>query len=218
MITADHLAHLRESSLSDQTIKLAQLRSVTDPAEIANLLTHKGTSHAKKFKGALVFPFFEPGGSEPFAARVRPNFPQLNKDGSIGKYLSAHDAGILVYFPPACRLHGRYQDATLRLHWVEGEKKALLLSQLGYATVGLTGVNCAHDKPARDRGDGYHLHPMIKQHVAIRGRAHLICFDSDARTNNKVYKAARVLAGMLVADGAASVRFVAPPPPAQAAP
>jgi hypothetical protein len=55
------------------------------------------------------------------------------------------------------------------------------------------------------------LHDRIRGHITVAGRAHVICYDADSRTNDDVMLAAGRLAGVLLAAGATSVKFICPP-------
>ncbi len=205
-----HLDNLRASGLSDDTIKLAQLYVELLPARVKLLIQR----HYKWISGhALVFPFFLPGASEhePFAYRIRPEVARRDpKTGKPVKYDQASSYGALHYFAPRARAGGWYADAARVLYWSEGEKKALALDQLELACVGLTGVWLWGDRDGKSE-HGERLHPRLAQHVHVAGREHVIVFDADARTNNHVMLAAQKLAGVLLAAGAASVKFVCPP-------
>lgn len=207
-LTPEHVAHLRTSGLTDETLALAGLYSLTKPTDVARAL---GYEKWRGGGGAIVFPVRLPGRTEVAALRLRPDCPRKRKrDDAPIKYdqrpTDKGGPGIVIYFPP--------RTLTERLNvgepvvWTEGEKKALLLDQLGFATVGLAGVDCFHDKPAKDRGDGLKLHPWVLEHLSIEGRIHFICFDSDARNKDGVLFAARKLAGLLKARGAFQVRFI----------
>lgn len=206
------LANLRASELTDETIDAARLFVLPS----AKWRTY-GFKSARPQSG-LLFPFFEPRAQQPFAYRIKPTYPLPSrrkangKPGKPKKYDQAYDTELLVYMPPLAATLDALQDITRPLIWTEGEKKALLLAQLGYCVVGLTGVSCWHDKAARDRGEGYKWHPFIAKHYALAGRQHVIVFDSDARDNDDVQRAIGRLAGMLSHSGAASVHVCLPPP------
>lgn len=212
-LSPEHLEHLRTSGLSDETLRLAQVHSEADPKRIAE---HLGWKRWPKARGAgIVFPFFRPGTAEPYACRVRPDRPRRNQEGKPVKYEQPKrdhlGYGVIPYFPPRSVSRGSLDVAGVPLYWTEGEKKALLLDQLGYATIGGCGVSCFHDVEHRDAEGEYRLHEWIREHVALGGREHRIVFDSDASSNEQVMRAARVLAGMLERAGAKRVRFVPVP-------
>lgn len=203
-LTDAHREHLRGSGLSDETLEFAKLYTERTPSRVADMLGWKAWRNGE----ALVFPFFLPGGTDPVMCRVRPSRPRETSGGKLVKYEQPKGVQVVPFFPPRARIGGWLSDATRPLLWVEGEKKALLLDQLGFAAVGGTGVSCFHDAKHRQDLGAWRLSDPIREHVTSAGRAHLIVFDSDSETNDQVMIAARRLAGMLVASGAASVRFV----------
>jgi hypothetical protein len=209
----DHMAQLRGSGLTEETAGLAELWTEHHSKNIAELL-HRRT-FPRHCGWALVFPFYVPGKAEPVGYRVRPSRPRVDKKGKAVKYEQAEDSGTLVYFTPRARAGSWYGEIERVAYWTEGEKKALAFDQLGLVCVGLTGVNCWHDKQHKDETGEWRLHPVIAEHVAIAGRKHIICFDADAPTNDKIMHAAQRLCGVLLAAGAASVSFVHPPSLAQ---
>ncbi len=212
-LSPKHLNHLRTSNLSDETIALAELYTEIRPAALADIVGRK--SWPRLCGNGLVFPFYLPGAPEPYGARVRPTTPRTvgqRRDGTpkLVKYDQSTEAGVMVYYPPRARSDGAYRDVTRPLYWTEGEKKALVLDQLGLPCVGLTGV-WNYAEPERKDETGEHLHRRIADHVTVAGRAHVICFDADARDNDQVMLAAGRLCGVLLAAGALEVRFVCPP-------
>lgn len=202
------LANLRASALSDETINAARMFVL--PSARWKPYGFRGA----RPQSGLLIPFFEPGAAEPFAFRLRPTFPLPSggkKHGKPKKYDQPAGTGLLVYMPPLAATLEHLKDIERPLVWTEGEKKALLLAQLGYCVVGLTGVDCWHDVDAKQRGDGRQLHAFIQKHYAIAGRQHVIVFDGDARTKQDVMRAMQRLAGVLSAAGAASVHMCLPP-------
>jgi hypothetical protein len=212
-VDALHMSQLTASGLTAETIELAKLYSEYHHQRIAELLQRRVWPRAAG--GALVLPFYLPGESEPYAYRIRPDSPRVErkKNGKerAVKYDQASDAGLLVYFTPRASAGGWYRDETLPLHWTEGEKKALALDQLGLPCVGLTGIWNWLDADHREATNEKRLHPLISKHVHVAGRRHVIVYDYDVAQDEKKTRAARELAGLLRAGGAAEVRFVHPP-------
>lgn len=203
-----HKSQLAASGLSDESMTLSGLYTETHPKRLADLMGWKRWPTTNG--AALVIPFFVPGKTEAIGSRLRFDNPRKDKRGKLVKYDQPSGTDTLVYFPPRARACGSLKDASQPLMWTEGEKKALALDQLGLPTVGLTGVWNWVDGPARaEHGD--RLHPLIVEHCTVAARSHVICFDADARTNDKVMMAAARLAGVLFAAGATEVKFTAPP-------
>lgn len=209
-LSSAHREHLRATSgLSDETIELAGLYTEGPGSEILRLLNWSG----KRWKNgaALIFPYSVPGREGAIFCRVRPDLPHKNRKGEVRKYLQPVDVGIAPYLPPRGVRDGRLRELSLPLLFCEGEKKTLLLDQLGYAVIGGSGVDCFHDPLARQAGDGFRLHPLTLEHAAIAGRRCVILFDSDAHENDQVMRAARRLAGVLKVAGASETLFCCPP-------
>lgn len=202
-----HREHLRSSGLSDESIALNGFYSERDGGSIASILSWRSWPRGKG--DVIVIPFSLPGQTEPFFARVRPDKPRTNeKTGKVIKYEQPKDTPVAPYFPARTRTLGWLEDTSKPLVLTEGEKKAALLDQLGYATIGATGVSCFHDAQHRNEHDEYKLHALIAKHATIAGRVCFVAFDSDAAENDQVMRAADVLAAMLRGAGAGDVRFV----------
>lgn len=203
-----HREHLRTSGLSDETIELAQLYTEKRSAALAEMLCWKSWPSSRG--DALVFPFVLPGADAPAMYRVRPTRPrEANTNGKkkLVKYEQPKETQIEPYFTPRARRDGWYRDVERPLVWIEGEKKALIVDQLGYPAIGGTGVSCFHDVKHKEDAGVWRLHATLREHVDLAGRTHLIAFDSDSETNDQVMLAARRLAGMLEA-AAGVVKFV----------
>jgi Domain of unknown function (DUF3854) len=217
-LTESHLAQLHASGLTDETIALAGVRSEGDSKTIRKLLNLPQEKH--DFGWSLIFPCMLPGSAEPHAHRVRPDVPRVterNGKKHEHKYESPAGKGIVVYIPPRTLAEGRLQsDAPIII--VEGEKKALILDQLGYAVIGITGVTNWHDAAARNpKGEPENsgpllFHPMIRKHVKFEGRDVIIAFDSDATDPKKsILHEVKKIGRVSYEAGAASVRLAMPP-------
>jgi len=88
-----------------------------------------------------------------------------------------------------------------------------LLDQLGYAAIGLTGCHNFNDSDKLKKGDGLTWSPALRKYAErfVRGRHHVIAYDSDLWVNEHVMLAARRLAGLLLDGGAASVKLARVP-------
>lgn len=208
-LTEEHLAHLRTSGLSDDTLVLAGIYSLRKAPEVAEAL---GRQRWRNGGGAIAFPCYRPGRDQPELLRVRPDHPRTDRrkgrEREI-KYDQRAGTPVAVYYPPRTRRDRLRGDGIVV--WTEGEKKALALDELGYCAIGLTGVYNAHDKAAKDARQGWKLHPWLREDLRIEGREHVIAYDADVSVKPDVMKAARRLAGMLLAAGARTVRMVAIP-------
>lgn len=204
-LSKEHRDHLYTSGLSDESIALNGFWTSMSGPEIAKHLGRPWRARG----GAIMIPFVLPGSDAEYFCRARPDAPRTSKkDGKPIKYEQPEPDGVysfVPYFPARSRTQGWLADTSRDLLFVEGEKKAALLDQLGYATVGSTGVDCFHDKPYREGTGLLRLHEMILKHVAIAGRRCVIVFDSDYATNENVVTAARKLTTMCNAAGASDV-------------
>lgn len=216
-VTDTHRKHLRESCLTDETIRLAGLYTETDPKKIATLLHYDRWSKARG--SAIVFPVFLPpfadaSSATPVLHRLRPDHGAKTKSGKVRKYeqpkAEATGVGAVVYYPPRTLRSRLQSDAPIV--FTEGEKKGLFADQASdYAVVAGAGVDCFHDAAhARETGE-WRLHPWIREHLRISGRRCMLAFDADRDTNPDVDRAMRRLAGMLKAAGALDVRAVVLP-------
>jgi len=110
-----HLADLRRSALTDETIEAAGLYSLDDPAAISRILNWK--QPATDLGPCLVIPFRDIEGKFDGFARVRPDRPL-----SPGrKYEQPMDVSSRAFFPPGAIDAIRRPGALLAV--VEGEKK-----------------------------------------------------------------------------------------------
>jgi hypothetical protein len=180
----DHLADLRRSGLTDETIQAAEIYTVP-PGEIG-----------KKLGGGdggiislLAFPYPGCEGYERFRVWY--------KEGKSGpKYKQRYGTSNRLYIPLTVDLKG---DSTLLI--VEGEKKALALAQAGYQVVGVGGVwNWC------ERAEGY-KRPKESRPIPDLDRVNwrrplTILFDSDGNENRNVRLAAFRLARELTRRGA----------------
>lgn len=121
----DHLADLKKSGLSDETILLAKVYSVP-PHDI----TKKLGANYPDVKSVLAFPYPGCDGFE----RYKP-FPSL--DGKP-KYLQKKDTGSHLYIPEKVR--PILPDTSVPIYIAEGEKKALKACQEGMDCIAIGGL------------------------------------------------------------------------------
>lgn len=195
-ISPKHLTDLRASGLNDETIRLAQVYTESDPKAIGVLVNWDGP--ARTFGSCLVFPFFDPDGNQlPGYSRVKPDKPQDDGTGRPAKYLSPKGRPNAAYLPPRAR--GAVKSPNTSLVITEGEKKALAADQYEFATIGLAGVWGWQKKR---EGDGpRELLPDLAEFV-WRDRSVYIVFDSDAAYKPLVQQAEWELAVLLTGIGA----------------
>ena len=183
-ISVEDLENLRASGLSDATIRANRLKTEND---------------------VLVFPYRNLAGKTNGFTRTRPHIPRVDKDGKQVKYEQAKGSPVHAYFPAGCLK--KIRDKQSPIYVTEGEKKALALSQLGIAAVGLGGVWCACKKGTEE---------LIDDLAAIdwAGRDVYIVFDFDEKdkTRQQVGMAKYRLARVLRAAGAKEIYDVELPP------
>ena len=180
------LSALRASGLTDTTIRANNLRTVGD---------------------ALVFPYRDLHGVLNCFCRRRLHQPLTGADGKQIRYLQERGTPRRAYFPvgslPLLR------DGTSPVYITEGEKKALALSQLGLAAVGIGGIWCG----TQDADGGHELIPDLTA-ILWSDRVVYVVFDYDEKevTRRDADAARRRLARVLMAAGAGEVYNIQLPP------
>jgi Domain of unknown function (DUF3854) len=194
-LAPEHLADLRKSGLTDETIRLQKIRTVP-PHMIDQLLGFR----APDVQHAYLIPFPDPRGGWFDHVRMK-IFPALATPKGTIKYLQPKRSGVRIYFPLATL------DAVLHssepLYVCEGEKKSLSVAQTGLPTVGICGIEGWHLAGAAA------LHPDLDD-VGLRGRRVNVIADGDVRTNPFVSRAVRQLGAALAARGAESKLVLVP--------
>lgn len=199
-----HLAELRESGLTDETIAASRIRSVSD-REIRDILGWQPKDHAWGEGWAIPFD----GNGDPYW-RVKLDYPRHSQKGEPVKYESPRKAPNRAYCPPG------FSDALATsdtLIVTEGEKKSLAVSQLGLPCLGLVGVWGWQEKRSRsDTGKAYGKRRLISDLADIDwgGKTAAIAFDSDVVTKPEVQLAEARLAEALRERGA-TVRVIRVP-------
>lgn len=187
-LAPEHLADLRKSGLTDETIAAQYIRSVP-PSMIPRLLGFDISS----VRSAMLLPFRAPAGGFMDHVRVK-IFPALtDADGHAIKYLQRKGSTPRLYFVAGCLREVLESDAPL---WVvEGEKKALAVAQLGLPAVGFCGVEGWHRQGAT---------ALLTDFDAVRlgDRILELVPDGDYQTNLDVKRAVQRFGGALLARGA----------------
>ena len=202
-IGAKHLADLRASGLSDETVRLSGIYTETNPECISKLL---GWSHPASGVGdAMVIPFADVDGKPTTFHRLKLDRPVIGKDGKPRKYESRKGGGTAIYMPPLARKYAK--DVSVPLVVGEGEKKALKADQEGFACVGLGGCWNWTDPAAPLGPNGTKpLHADFGG-FTLKGRTVIVAFDSDIVYKPDVKHAEWQLARSLIEAGA-EVRVV----------
>lgn len=193
-----HLAHLRESGLSDQILKEHGFKSLSAKA-VAKLLKWKpGALSAgywilyPKGKGGYFEDFFRIRLDEPYVYQDKKERQgAYSSQQRVAKYLSPTKVKVRLYIPhPVWKV---LEDISVPLIFTEGEKKALKAMQDGFYTIGLSGVyGWSRGKKLIEDFD----------QIKLNGRLVYIAFDSDKATNSQVQEAEIAFAAAIRARGA----------------
>jgi hypothetical protein len=174
-LAPEHLADLRKSGLTDETIAQQLIRSVP-PAMISRLLGFD----LPGIRSALLFPFRAPAGGFMNHSRVKIFPPLTDADGHTVKYLQPKGSTPRLYFVVSCLRQVLEGEEPLWI--IEGEKKALAVAQLGLPAVGICGVEGWH------RGGDDRLLPDFDA-ILLRDRIVEVVPDGDYQTNPDVKRA-----------------------------
>lgn len=129
----DHLADLRKSGLSDETIQETQNKSVR-PGDITKKLGFDIPGLSSMYE--IPYPGCE--GYSRFKAFYADG-ERYYKDGSEKpKYLARKDSGNRLYIPP--RVKPVLNDLSIPIYITEGEKKALKATQEGLPCIAISGL------------------------------------------------------------------------------
>lgn len=193
-----HLADLRRSGLSDETIRAAGIYSEVDAINLAVILNRKPQFIKRShLVPAIVFPFVCADGRNGYR-RAKPDTPRLDSNKKPIKYESPVEHPNEPYLPPG--VAEVLADATRELLVTEGEKKALAATQVGFPCIGLVGV---YGWKERNRES---LLSSL-ENVAWHSRPVYVIFDDDVADNEQVQNAESRLAAQLINRGA-KVRVV----------
>ncbi len=169
-----HLADLRSSGLSDESIRASGCYSATDATTRKLLGFGVGPG--------LVFPF--PGTEQ------RPGVPfvQVKPDNHLAwmngaKYLTPKGAGCRLYIPPIIP-PDRLKNPRVPLYITEGAKKALRACQEGLVCVALAGVDAWKDQRT---GESKPIPDLDR--ITWNDRTTYIVYDSDLATKLAVRSA-----------------------------
>lgn len=192
------LKNLAESGISRDTARENGIYSCTDTAKVAEMLNRRDVG----LKG-LVFPYTRLDGSRDGFVRIRPHNPR-QLEGKEIKYEQPNKSELRAYFPVASL--PLLSDGKSPIYFTEGEKKALALSQLGLAAIGLGGI-WSFAKPKSEE----FINDLNGVNWANRDA--YIVFDTDEKktTRDQVDMAANKLASMLWRQGVRTVyRIILP--------
>jgi len=198
-LAPEHLADLRKSGLTNETIRLHGLRSVP-PDQIRPLLGWD----SPRIQSAYLLPYPSLGEGAWLDHVCLRLFPPLETERGTIKYAQPRRSPPRLYLPRLNR--NAIMDAATPLWVLEGQKKALALAQLGFAAVGISGVEGWHTRGSRE------LLPEFAA-VPLRDRVIEVVPDGDFETNPDVNMAVRRFADALRLREARPRRVVVPNPP-----
>ncbi len=179
---AEHLADLRKSGLTDETITIQKIRTIP-PHMIDQLLGFE----APKVRHAYLIPFAHPPGGWMDHVRMKV-FPAITTENGTTKYLQPRRSGARLFFPLATL--ERVLTGHEPLWVIEGEKKALAVAQLGFPAVGFEGIEGWHAAGARELLPDFAFIPLKDRVVELVP-------DGDVATNPHVERGAARLARAL---------------------
>jgi hypothetical protein len=127
-LAASHLADLRKSGLTDETIREAGIYSVR-PGDISKIFNHP------KIESMLVFPY---PGTDHVRYKLFSSQSIIDNAGHQIKYYQSKGSSNRLYISK--RVRAILSDSSILLHITEGEKKTLKMNQEGLYCVGLGGL------------------------------------------------------------------------------
>lgn len=158
----DHLADLKKSGLTDETIRAAGICTVR-PADINKIC---GPHFSGKVSSVLAFPYHGHNGFTRYKL-----FPAVQTDNGTLKYFQPPKTGNSLYFPPG--LEAILGDVSIPLYVTEGEKKALKATQEGLFCLAMGGLwNWS------DASEEKNLIPDFNK-ITLKGRTIFIVPDND---------------------------------------
>ena len=213
----EHLADLRKSGLSDETIRDHKIRTVPPLDMIDALLGYR----APNVKSAYLTPFPNPLGGwldyvklkvfafDDVMTEVRADHIDEYRDrrrynGGRRKYLVQRASAPRLYFPIPTMARALEGAETLWI--VEGMKKALALMQLALPAIGIESAWSWHLKGSRG------LLPDFDQ-VRLKGRGVKVVPDGDINTEPMIARAYYGFVGALHRRGAHVQLVMLPPVP-----
>lgn len=128
-LSAEHLADLRKSGLSDATIEKAQIRAVP-PCDIK----------LAGVESAYEIPYFKLDGTPSDFSRYKLFPPIIHEDSSTQKYDQPKGTDAWLYLPPLIVWADVAADPLRPVVFSEGEKKSLCACERGLACIGIAGV------------------------------------------------------------------------------
>jgi len=175
-LDAEDLKNLRESGLTDETIRANKLHTADD---------------------AMVIPYRDLQGEVNSFTRTRPHKPRIIKGKKV-KYEQPKGSLLRAFYPAECV--SKLCDSDTPVYLTEGEKKAMAMAQAGHRVIGLGGVWCWKKKGTDELIDDLAAIAWKGRDVYI-----VFDYDEKAKTRRHVDAARRRLAKALRVAGAKEV-------------
>lgn len=180
-----------DSAIAGDVIERRGYRTITNMVELIRL----GFADYQARVPGLLIPIWGPAGTEPVSYQYRPDNPRM-KDGKPIKYESLPKTPTRLDVPPGAR--DNLTDPRVTLWITEGSKKADAAISKGLACVALTGV--WNFKVKNAAGGSVVLGDF--EHIHLKGREVVICYDSDVMDKRSVRQAIDRLRDLLLSRGA----------------
>ena len=187
----EQLDDLRRSTLSDSTIESSHLHS-WEPRKIQKL-----GPRFQHVRSALEFRYHHPDGSMNGFYRLKLFPPIEDENGHHIRYWQEPGSDPHIYFPPQIHWQDVFSDPSKLIVITEGEKKALVLAQVGLAALcigGLWSWMVKHDYQRL-------LLPELDA-IVWQGRPVEICPDNDVWAREDLLRAVFALGMQLTRRGA----------------
>jgi hypothetical protein len=203
MISAEHLAMLAASGITEEFAMARGYETITDKRRLGALPIHTGetvkiVSPGCRIPGLLI-PLLGIGG-EIRTYQYRPDNPRLDKEGRVIKYESVFGQPPVLDVPPGVGPLLADPDQVLLI--TEGSKKADAAALAGLCCTSLSGVWCFM---AKNKAGASLSLPEFRE-IPWKGEAGrrrvILAFDGDVARNPSVQKAMHALAGYLAYRGA----------------
>jgi hypothetical protein len=203
MISADHLAMLASSGITEEFAIARGYETITDKHRLTALAIHTGETvkivgPGRRVPGLLI-PLLGLDG-EVRSYQYRPDNPRLDNDGRPIKYESVWQQPPVLDVPPGGG--PLLADPDVPLWITEGSKKADAAALAGLCCVSLSGVWCFMAKNKAGASMSLPEFGLIPWKGDKGRRRVIIGFDGDVARNKSVQKAMHALAGQLAYKGA----------------
>jgi len=163
---------------------------------VCDVTTASSVLNSSFCEDGYVLPYFDVNGKQTESIRFRFLKELLGKNKKPTKYSQPKGTEPRLYFSPNIKWQKILNDVDTPLIFTEGEKKAYKACKEGIPTIGLGGVwSFKSKKLQKELIDDFN-------HIVLKDRTIILCFDNDSRSNEEVMKALRAFAKTLYNNGA----------------